>query len=78
MPPGGFYTVDRKPNDLRIDKNLNYGFAVRFVFKKIILSLIVPNIHSWEIFENSITNDATCNKSLRFQEDTCILKKVIF
>ena len=32
VPPGGFYNVERKPNDLRIDKNLNYGFAVRFVF----------------------------------------------
>ena len=38
VPPGGFYNVERKPNDLRIDKNLNYGFAVRLVFKMINLS----------------------------------------
>lgn len=44
VPPGGFYTVERKPNDLRIDKNLNYGFAVRFVFKSIILLLIIHNL----------------------------------
>ena len=44
VPPGGFYTVERKPNDLRIDKNLNYGFAVRFVFKSIILSLMVHHL----------------------------------
>lgn len=31
VPPGGFYSVDRKPNDLKIDKNLSYGFTVRFV-----------------------------------------------
>ena len=31
IPPGGFYNVERKPNDLRIDKNLSYGFKVRFV-----------------------------------------------
>ena len=40
VPPGGFYNVERKPNDLRIDKNLNYGFAVRFVFKMVNLSCI--------------------------------------
>ena len=31
ISPGGFYTVERKPNDLRIDKNLSYGFTVRLV-----------------------------------------------
>ena len=31
VPPGGFYTVERKPNDLRIEKNRSYGFTVRFV-----------------------------------------------
>ena len=31
IPPGGFYSVERKPNDLRIDKVMSYGFKVRFV-----------------------------------------------
>ena len=31
VPPGGFYSVERKPNDLRIEKNHSYGFKVRFV-----------------------------------------------
>ena len=36
------------------------------------------NIFSYEVFEKLNRNDATCNKSLSFHEDDCILKKVIY
>ena len=35
IPPGGFYTIARKSNELEIEKESNYGYSITYgVFKK--------------------------------------------
>ena len=41
VPPGGFYSVERKPNDIRIDKKLSSSFTIRFELSFKLIELVI-------------------------------------